>query len=99
MSTNRDTSEREADTYWPSAYVTKPERAAPVRRTSIRTEERIGSLMAGPGILRIAYVARVDFAELLQFKFCRFVRWTFVPSVSSFGCVRSGGALSSSIRR
>jgi hypothetical protein len=65
LSTNWDTSEREADTYWPSAYVAKPKRAAPGRRTSIRTEERIGSLMAGARILRIVYVARLDFAEVL----------------------------------
>jgi hypothetical protein len=64
LSTNWDTSEREADTYWP--YVAKPKRAAPVRRTSIRTEERIGSLMAGARILRIVYVARLDFAEVLR---------------------------------
>jgi hypothetical protein len=66
LSTNWDTSEREADTYWPSAYVAKPKRAAPVRRTSIRTEERIGSFMAAARILRIVYVARLDFAEVLR---------------------------------
>jgi hypothetical protein len=57
-------SKREAYTYSPSTYITTPHRATPVRRTSICTEERIGSLMAGAGINWVAYVARVDFAGL-----------------------------------
>ena len=68
MSASWDSSEREAYTYSPPAYVAVPNRPTPIRRTSIRTEERIGSLVAGAGIIWTAYAARVDFAGLWQFQ-------------------------------
>jgi hypothetical protein len=60
--------EREAYTYSDAVYVAKPKHPAPVRRTSIRTEERIGSLLAGAGIIWTTYAGTVDFAGLWRFQ-------------------------------
>ena len=60
--------EREAYTNSDAIYVARSKHSTPGRRTSIRTEERIGRLLAGAGIIWTAYAAGVDFARLWRFQ-------------------------------
>jgi hypothetical protein len=96
VSTNRDTSAH--DTYW--RLRTLPSRSVPGCPANEHTYRNASAaLTVGAGISGSRIWPGWILPSSCDSKFRRFVGWTFVPSVFSFGCVRSGDALSSSIRR
>jgi hypothetical protein len=60
--------ERRAYTPGDAIYITTTKRRAIKRRTSTRTEERIGSLLAGGGMLWTLHVALTNYAGLWQLR-------------------------------
>jgi hypothetical protein len=60
--------ERRAYTPADAIYITTSKRRPLVRRASTRTEERIGSLLAGCGVIWTAHAAIVDYAGLWQLR-------------------------------
>ena len=77
MSTNRDTSAH--DTYW--RLRTLPSRSVPGCPANEQTyRSASAALTVGAGILRIAYLARVDFAELLRLQIPP-LRWLDVCAI------------------
>jgi hypothetical protein len=71
----------------PSAYITRPNRPTPVRPTSIRTEQRMGGLMAGFGIIGLACRRSGMFARPRRFRILVPGRLAVCPQASWFGCM------------
>ena len=60
--------ERQAYTPGDARYITTSKRSPLAQRTNIRAEQRIGTLIAGCGVIWTAHVAMVDYASLWQLR-------------------------------